>query len=154
MKIIYETSSTVTHEARNGTVQSADGVLDLKLAMPKELGGAGGATNPEQLFSAGYAACFASAMLRISRETKTEIGKPQVTAHVGLGWAGENRYALSARLEVALPEASFDEADAVIKGAHSICPYSKAVAGNVAVPITLTQWVNAPVGHCAIIVAG
>jgi len=153
MKIIYETSSTVAHEARNGTVQSADGVLDLKLAMPKELGGAGGATNPEQLFSAGYAACFASAMLRISCETKTDIGKPQVTAHVGLGWAGENLYALTARLEVSVPDADFSAAEAVIKGAHSICPYSKAVAGNLGVAITPTQWSGAETGQSAVIVA-
>ena len=146
MKILYETAATVTHEARNGHVRSSDGLLDLALAMPKELGGAGGATNPGQLFAAGYAACFASAMLRVMREIKADIGKPVVTAHVGLSLASKDRFALTAWLEIALPDADREQAEDVTRAAHAICPYSNALRGNVGVGIRLTEWKGATPG--------
>ena len=147
MRVIYETSATATHEARNGSVRSADGMLDVPLAAPKVLGGAGGATNPEQLFAAGYAACFTSAMLRVSREGKLAIGKPSVTVHSGLRSDGENRFALFARIGVALPEADREAALAAIRDAHQICPFSKAVRGNIDVEISLTDWDGAGAGE-------
>lgn len=147
MKTIYATSATATHEARNGSVRSADGKLDVSLAMPPELGGNGQGTNPEQLFAAGYAACFTSAIQRVSREGKIAIGKPQVTVHSGLNSDGPNRFALFAHLEIALPEATRADAEQVIAGAHQICPFSKATRGNIDVTITLTAWAEASNGE-------
>lgn len=139
MTAIYETAATAGHEGRNGSVRSADGLLDLRLAMPKELGGPGGATNPEQLFAAGYAACFTSALLLCAREAKARIGAPEVTAHVGLARDGEG-FGLAVRLEVALPEAERETAEALARRAHAICPYSRAIRGNVPTDLRLTAW--------------
>lgn len=151
MKTIYETSCTATHEARNGSVRSVDGMLDVNLAIPKELGGAGGGTNPEQLFAAGYAACFTSAMLRVSREAKIAIGKPSVTVHSGLKSDGPNRYALFARIEVALADLPRETAEKVIHGAHAICPFSKAVAESLGVSVTLVDWQGADGAHLELV---
>lgn len=140
MSSIYQTSATATHEGRNGNVRSADGALDVGLAMPKELGGAGGATNPEQLFAAGYAACFTSALLLCAREAKITIGNPEVTAHTGLEHAPDGRFQLAASLDVALPDASRQDAERVTRAAHGICPYSRGIRGNVDVTVRLTRW--------------
>ena len=110
MPRIYETSATASHEGRNGSVRTDDGLLDVKLAMPKELGGNGGATNPEQLFAAGYAACFTSAILFCAREAKLKIGDPSVTVHAGLENAPDGKFQLFASLDAALPGA--EKADA------------------------------------------
>lgn len=139
MTAIYETAATAGHEGRNGSVRSVDGLLDLRLAMPKELGGPGGATNPEQLFAAGYAACFTSALLLCAREAKARIGAPEVTAHVGLARDGEG-FGLAVRLDVALPEAERETAEALARRAHAICPYSRAIRGNVPTDLRLTAW--------------
>lgn len=146
MKTIYSTSCTATHEARNGSVRSEDGNLDVKLAMPKELGGPGGVTNPEQLFAAGYAACFTSAMLRVAREAKTDIGKPAVTVNSGLRSDGPDRFALIAEILVALPDVDRDTALKLAQGAHRICPFSKAVGESLGVTVTLTDWQGAEAG--------
>lgn len=143
MKTIYATSCTATHEARNGSVRSEDGNLDVKLAMPRELGGPGGATNPEQLFAAGYAACFTSAMLRVAREGNTQIGTPSVTVHSGLRSDGVDRYALIADVKVSLPDLDRDTALRIAEGAHRICPFSKAVGDSLGVTVTLTGWQGA-----------
>lgn len=139
MTAIYETAATAGQEGRNGAVRSADGLLDLRLALPKELGGPGGATNPEQLFAAGYAACFTSALLLCAREAKARIGAPAVTAHVGLARDGAG-FGLVVRLEVALPEAERETAEALTRRAHEICPYSRAIRGNVPTDLRLTAW--------------
>lgn len=139
MTTIYETAATAGHEGRSGSVRSADGLLDLRLALPRELGGPGGATNPEQLFAAGYAACFTSALLLCAREAKAQIGEPEVTAHVGLGRQGEG-FGLVVRLEVALPGADRAAAEALTRRAHEICPYSRAIRGNVPTDLRLTAW--------------
>jgi lipoyl-dependent peroxiredoxin len=140
MAMIYETSATATHEGRNGSVRSDDGHLDVRLAMPKELGGAGGATNPEQLFAAGYAACFTSALLRCSREGKLPIGDPLVTVRSGLARASDGGFELVAALEVVLPGASREDAETVTRQAHGTCPYSRATRGNVPVRVQIVRW--------------
>ena len=147
MKTIYSTSCTATHEARNGAVRSDDGNLDVRLAMPKELGGPGGATNPEQLFAAGYAACFTSAMQRVARESKTDLGKPAVTVLSGLRSDGTDRFALIAEVQVALPDLDRDTALEMAQGAHRICPFSKAVGESLGVIVTLTDWQGAEAGN-------
>jgi Ohr subfamily peroxiredoxin len=121
-------------------VRSADGLLDVKLAPPKELGGSGGATNPEQLFAAGYAACFTSAILLCAREAKVAIGDPQVTAHAGLEKTPDGRFQLAASLDVSLPGAARADAESVTRAAHAICPYSRATRDNVDVKVRLTRW--------------
>ena len=140
MTMLYETSATASHEGRNGSVRTADGLLDVRLAMPKELGGAGGATNPEQLFACGYAACFTSALLLCAREGKIAIGDPAVTAHVGLERAPDGKFQLAANLDVALPGADRDQAETVTRQAHAICPYSRATRNNVDVKVRLVRW--------------
>lgn len=145
---IYETSATASHEGRNGSVQTADGLLDLRLAMPKELGGAGGATNPEQLFACGYAACFMSALQLVAREARIKTGAPSVTAAVGLDKADDG-FHLVATLDVALPDVAREEAERLVRQAHQICPYSRATRGNVDVGVRLVSWKGAPAGEAA-----
>lgn len=140
MGILYQTAATATHEGRNGSARSEDGLLDVRLAMPKELGGAGGATNPEQLFAAGYAACFTSALLLCARELKLRIGAPSVTTRTGLESTPDGRFQLFAELDVSLPEASREDAEAVTRAAHKICPYSRATRNNVDVKVSLVAW--------------
>jgi Ohr subfamily peroxiredoxin len=140
MTMLYQTSATATHEGRNGSVRTEDGLLDVRLAMPKELGGAGGATNPEQLFAGGYAACFTSALLRCAREGKLSIGDPQVAVRAGLERTHDGKFQLAAGLDVSLPGAARADAETVTRQAHEICPYSRAIRGNVDVQVRLVRW--------------
>ena len=103
MEILYTATATATG-GRQGHIRSSDGILDLGLALPKELGGAGGAaTNPEQLFAAGYAACFENAVLRVARERKAPIAGSSVTAHVSIGRDDSGYFGLKVALEVSVP---------------------------------------------------
>jgi Ohr subfamily peroxiredoxin len=136
MNILY-TARATAKGGREGTVQSDDGVLDLTLAMPRELGGSGRrATNPEQLFAAGYAACFENALLRVARERKVKIADPTVTAEVGIGRKDTGRFGLSVALRVVIPELDRGTAEALVKEAHEeVCPYSHATRGNIDVKV-------------------
>ena len=125
---------------REGRVRSSDGVLDLPLSMPKELGGSGkpGTTNPEQLFAAGYAACFENALLRAARERKVRLNGSSVTARVGIGRREDGLFALEVALAVSLPGVERAVAEELARAAHEqICPYSRAVRGNVEVTLTV-----------------
>jgi osmotically inducible protein OsmC len=134
-------ATTVTSSGgREGRVCSADGILDLPLSMPKELGGSGkpGTTNPEQLFAAGYAACFENALLRAAREQKLKLSGSSVTATVGIGRRDDGRFGLEVALAVKLDGIERAEAEALARAAHQeICPYSKAVRGNVDVAVSV-----------------
>ena len=138
--ILYTAEAIVTG-GREGSARTTDGRLDVKLNIPKELGGPGGdGTNPEQLFAAGYAACFLSAVKLVGRLNKTPVGDDaSIHAIVGTGRAGE-RYALETELRVSLP--GFDQASAehIVEEAHKRCPYSNATRGNMEVRLV----VNAP----------
>jgi lipoyl-dependent peroxiredoxin len=138
MDILYTAEATATG-GREGHVASSDGVLDLDLAVPKDLGGPGGhATNPEQLFAAGYAACFDNAMIRVARRMKLSTAGSRVTARVGIGVVGGGRFGLAVELHVTLPEVDDDEqAHALLDAAHEVCPYSNATRGNVDVSVRL-----------------
>ncbi|NNM71586.1 organic hydroperoxide resistance protein [Enterovirga aerilata] len=138
MKVIY-TAEAVATGGRNGTARSSDGELDLRLARPKEMGGPGGGTNPEQLFAVGYAACFASTMDHLARQQKLDIGTPQVTAKVGLAMMEGGAYGITAELLVSLPALPEDQARALLEQAHRTCPYSNATRGNVDVKLTLAR---------------
>ena len=138
MKALYTTRATA-NGGRAGRVRSADGVLQLDLAVPKELGGAGGrATNPEQLFAAGYAACFESAVRHIAQEQKKKLTDASVTATVGVGPGEQGGFALAVELEVSVKGLDRAEAQKIVDLAHNVvCPYSNALRGNVEVKVTL-----------------
>ena len=135
MKTLYEARATATGEGRNGHARSSDGVLDVDLATPAELGGAGGATNPEQLFAAGYAACFHSAVQTVARRAKVELAETTVTAKVGLGPNDQRGFELAVTLVVDLPGMERDAAQRLVDAAHQVCPYSNATRGNIDVAL-------------------
>ena len=137
MNILYTASAVATGDGRNGHVQTFDGVLAAPVRTPKELGGEGGATNPEQLFAAGYAACFHSALKLVAASMKVDTTDSEVVADVSLGRNDDERFGLAVRLEVALPTVSREVAQQVIEQAHQVCPYSNATRGNVEVTLEL-----------------
>ncbi|MEV8596454.1 organic hydroperoxide resistance protein [Streptomyces sp. NPDC052012] len=136
MNALYTAVATATH-GREGRAVSSDGTLDLKLGIPVEMGGSGQGTNPEQLFAAGYSACFASALGLVGRAAKIDVSDAAVTAEVGIGKQGEG-FALAVTLRVELPE-SVDEATGrkLVEQAHQVCPYSNATRGNIPVDLVI-----------------
>ncbi len=131
MKTLYTATATATG-GRDGRAVSSDNILDLKLATPKELGGAGGAaTNPEQLFAAGYSACFIGALKFVAGQTKTALpADTAITADVGIGQI-EGGFGLDIDLRISLPGLAQDQAQSLVDAAHLVCPYSNATRGNV-----------------------
>jgi lipoyl-dependent peroxiredoxin len=138
MNTMYQTKATATG-GRNGNVQSEDGVLNLEVRLPKEMGGVGGAyTNPEQLFAAGYAACFDNALIFIARQEKIKgYTTSKVTATVGLQMSETEGFGLVVNLEVELPNLERAVAEDLLAKAHATCPYSKAIRNNVSVTLNL-----------------
>ena len=139
MTALYTTRVSVIG-GRHGRVRSDDGLLDLALAPPKALGGKGDATNPEQLFAAGYAACFENAILHVARRTRETLKDDdvEVTAEVGIGPNEAGGFVLSAALDVTIAGLDQAAAEMVVDAAHAACPYSNAVRGNIDVVIRLT----------------
>ena len=132
-KVLYN-AQTHTTGGRDGASRSSDGRLDIKLTSP---GAAGSGTNPEQLFAAGWSACFIGAMAVAARKLKVTLPpNAAVDAEVDLG-TNEGGYALRARLNVSLPGLEHEVARAVVDAAHQLCPYSKATRGNIDVTINL-----------------
>ncbi len=139
MKPLY-TAQATAHGGRTGRVHSSDGVLDLALAMPKELGGAGGAaTNPEQLFAAGHAACFESALRLVARLQKKSLTDAHIRAEVTLGKTDGGDYQLAVALHGKIAGVERAEAEALMAAAHQVCPYSRATRGNIEVSLTLDE---------------
>ncbi|TLF76464.1 organic hydroperoxide resistance protein [Nocardia cyriacigeorgica] len=137
MTILYTAEATATGAGRGGHVRSTDAALDLDLSIPKELGGAGGTgTNPEQLFAAGFAACFHSALQVVARREKVALDGTSVTGAVGIGPDGTG-YGLTVALTVDLPGIEREKGEALIAAAHHVCPYSNATRGNIDVQLTL-----------------
>jgi lipoyl-dependent peroxiredoxin len=136
MSALYTATATSTGDGRNGHVATDDAILDLDVRMPPALGGPGGATNPEQLFAAGYAACFHSALKLIARVEKLDISDSTVTAQVGLSKAGEG-FVLDATLTVSIPGQDSATAQSLADKAHAVCPYSNATRGNIDVTIAV-----------------
>ena len=137
MQRLYSASVTAEGD-RRGRVASSDGVLDLDLSMPKGLGGPGGnGTNPEQLFAAGYAACFESAIRLVARQEKVDVSGASVTADVHIGHPPGGGFALEAELTGHLPTLSREEAEEMMQKAHGVCPYSKATRGNIEVKLSV-----------------
>ena len=136
MDLLY-TAVATARGGREGEVVSDDGVLDLKLERPVELGGPGGDhTNPEQLFAAGYAACFHSALKRVAKEQGQDVSLSEITAKVSLGRDGK-AFGLAVTLTGALPTLDPPEAEALMHAAHTVCPYSRATSGNIEVVLEL-----------------
>lgn len=139
MKTLYTAESLATGAGRNGHVRSTDGFVDLDLAIPREMGGTGGATNPEQLFAAGYAACFHSALQLVAREAKADLGESSVGAKVGIGQLDNGGFGLNAILEVVIPDLPHEQAVALVEKAHQVCPYSNATRGNIDVQLVVVD---------------
>jgi lipoyl-dependent peroxiredoxin len=135
MRTLYTAVSTA-HGGRDGHVRSSDGVVDLDLKTPREMGGPGGAgTNPEQLFAAGYAACFESAMRAVARKRKTPLSDARVTGHVSFNVTDEGKYVLSVVLQGKVEGSSTEDTHALMEAAHEVCPYSNATRGNIEVKL-------------------
>ncbi|MDT5190969.1 MAG: lipoyl-dependent peroxiredoxin [Mycobacterium sp.] len=139
MKTLYTAEALTTGDGRNGHARSSDGRLDLALAIPKEMGGSGDGTNPEQLFAIGYAACFHSALRMIARQEKADVSDSAVGARVSIGQIDNGGFGLAVELEVTLPNVDHDTAQSLTEKAHQVCPYSNATRGNVDVKLVVTD---------------
>ncbi|WP_372345089.1 organic hydroperoxide resistance protein [Streptomyces sp. KL116D] len=136
MDAIYTAVATATH-GRDGRAVSSDGVVDLQLGIPTEMGGNGQGSNPEQLFAAGYAACFGSALGLVGRAAKVDVADAAVTAEVSIGKQGEG-FGLAVVLRVELPDAVDAETGRkLVEQAHQVCPYSNATRGNIDVELVI-----------------
>ncbi|GAA4850433.1 organic hydroperoxide resistance protein [Algivirga pacifica] len=134
-KTVYQTSVSVTG-GRNGKVVSEDGLLELDVRMPNSLGGNGGATNPEQLFAAGYAACFDSALNMVAQQEGLKISS-EINAKVSLQMSETEGFNIAAELTAKIEGVAKDTAEKLLNMAHATCPYSKAISGNVEVSVSL-----------------
>ena len=137
MNVLYTAVATATGDGRNGHSESEDGQLSVDVRVPKEMGGPGGATNPEQLFAAGYAACFHSALKVAGRSGSTDLTGSQVSASVSIGAKPDGSFGLAVALDVHIPHLDETTALVLAQQAHQLCPYSNAIAGNVDVAITI-----------------
>ena len=139
METLYTAEALATGDGRNGHVATLDGQLDADVRVPKEMGGAGGALNPELLFAAGYAACFHSALLSVARRDKVALHDTSVGARVGIGSNGQGGFGLSVELEVVIPDLPAEQAQALADAAHLVCPYSNATRGNIDVVVRVVE---------------
>ncbi|MGF7043025.1 organic hydroperoxide resistance protein [Mucilaginibacter lappiensis] len=139
MKALYSTEVTVTG-GRNGHVKSDNGVLDIEVRLPKAMGGANDDyTNPEQLFAAGYAACFDSALNLVVKQSGTKTGETTVTAKVSIGPNDDGGFVLAVTLAVNIPRLDIEQAKELVEKAHQVCPYSNATRGNIEVDLIVTN---------------
>ncbi|NVN50574.1 organic hydroperoxide resistance protein [Mycolicibacterium hippocampi] len=139
MKTLYTAEALAIGEGRDGHGRTSDGTLDLDLAIPKEMGGSGNGTNPEQLFAVGYAACYHSALRLVGRQDKVDVSDSSVGARVMLGQNDDGGFGLAVELEITLPNVDRDTARQVAEKAHQVCPYSNATRGNIDVTLTVTD---------------
>ena len=137
MTPLYTTSAVATGDGRNGHVQTLDGQLVTPVRTPKELGGQGGGTNPEQLFAAGYAACFHSALKVVAQRDGLDVSGTEVSASVGIGMLDNGGFGLEVQLDVHAPALDRATAEATVAKAHEVCPYSNATRGNIEVTLTV-----------------
>ncbi len=134
-KRLYTATATAT-AGRDGRVKSDDGHLDVAVVPPRALGGSGAGTNPEQLFAGGYAACFGSALGLVARAQKMATGPVSITANVAIGPVGKG-FSLAVELIASIPELPREQAEALLRAAHEVCPYSNATRGNIVVDLRL-----------------
>jgi Ohr subfamily peroxiredoxin len=137
MDAIYTTTATATGDGRNGHTATEDGLLDVDVRIPKEMGGPGGATNPEELFAAGYAACFHSALKLVGSGEKADVSDTQVSVSVSLGTLESGGFGLAVEIVADVPRVDHDTAVALVAKAHEVCPYSNATRGNIDVELSV-----------------
>jgi lipoyl-dependent peroxiredoxin len=137
MEVLYTAEATATGGRKNGRAYSSDGAIDVPINPPKEVGGSGEGTNPEQLFAAGYAACFDNAMASVARLEGIRPGQTSVTALVSLARHPEDGYALDVELRVTVPDLPRDQAESLVAKAHRRCPYSRATRSNIDVRLAV-----------------
>ena len=136
---LYTTEATSTGDGRNGHVSTTDGAFAADLSVPKEMGGPGGEkTNPEQLFAAGYAACFHNGLRLIAHERETPVANSTVTAGVSLLAVDEGRFSLAVSLTAHLPGLDQATAEQLMEATHQVCPYSNSTRGNIEVTLKAT----------------
>ena len=137
IEVVYTTESTATGGGRDGHVTSADGRIDLDTRPPKAMGGSGEGTNPEQLFSAGYAACFLGALRLVAGKSKVKLDDAtNVTVEIGFGKDSEGGFGITGKVIGYLPGLDESAARDLVEQAHQVCPYSKATRGNIEVEIS------------------
>jgi Ohr subfamily peroxiredoxin len=134
--VLY-TAVATAENGRDGRVATDDGKLDVVVNTPKELGGSGAGTNPEQLFAAGYSACFQSALGLVARQAGADLTDCLVTARVGIGRTGEGGFGIAVQLLVSLPAVDDATARDLVNRAHQVCPYSNATRGNIPVELVV-----------------
>jgi len=139
MEIAYTAIAHATGGGRDGHVRSEDDLLDLDTRAPKEMGGNGEGTNPEQLFAAGYAACFLSAMHVVGKRLGVDTKDAAVSSSVGIGSNGEGGFGLAVELHVYTPGVPAESRQELADAAHKVCPYSNATRGNIEVTLTLVD---------------
>jgi lipoyl-dependent peroxiredoxin len=137
MDVLYTATAHATGDGRNGHATSDDGLIDVDVRIPKEMGGAGGATNPEQLFAAGYAACFHSALKLVAGKDRLDVTDSEVSASVGIGMLPTGGFGLTVELDVHTPNLDRATAEALAARAHEVCPYSNATRGNIDVTLAV-----------------
>jgi osmotically inducible protein OsmC len=135
MNVLYSTTATATGDGRNGHTATEDGMVDVDVRVPPEMGGPGGATNPEQLFAAGYAACFHSAMKLVAKQLDVDATASEVSVTAGLGMLDDGSFNLALEIDVHVPSATPEDAQRLVERAHEVCPYSNATRGNVEVKL-------------------
>ncbi|MET0589960.1 MAG: organic hydroperoxide resistance protein [Naasia sp.] len=139
MEAIYTAVAHATGGGRDGHVRSDDDRIDFDTRPPKEMGGSGEGTNPEQLFAAGYSACFLGALHAAGRQSKLNTKEASVSASVDIGDNGQGGFGLAVELDVYVPNVSKEEAEQLAEAAHQICPYSNATRGNIEVTLTVVS---------------
>lgn len=135
----YTTEALATGAGRDGHVSIEESPLEFDMATPKSMGGSGDGANPEQLFAAGYAACYHSALQAVARSKKVKIDGSSVGTRVGIGDNGEGGFELAVQLEVIIPELDHETAQSLADAAHEVCPYSNATRGNIEVTVTVAD---------------
>ena len=135
-KVVYQAHAKSTG-GRDGSTRSSDGLIDLKLSVPKEMGGAGGGVNPEQLFAAGYSACFIGAMKFVAGTQKIALpADTHIEATVGIGQIPQG-FGIEVQMQIHIPGMERADAEALVQKAHIVCPYSNATRGNIDVALSL-----------------
>ena len=137
LNTLYTATATAVGDGRNGHATSEDGVLDLDLRIPTQMGGPGGATNPEQLFAVGYAACFHSALKVVAGREKLDVSGTEVSASVSIDTNDAGGFVLAVDLDVYAPGLERSVAEEIVAKAHEVCPYSNATRGNIDVKLTV-----------------
>src|SRR3954447_12844450 len=136
MKVLYSAQAHVTGGRDQGHGRSSDGALDVQLRSPKELGGEGGGTNPEQLFAVGFAACFEGAIKAVARRQKLDADAVSIESRVDFGPAEDRSFTIAVALDVTLPGFDDEQAAEIVAAAHKVCPYSNATRGNIDVALS------------------